>query len=68
MGVSTLQAYFFYSKQEETLWTSVLAKEEYWRQPRNLAQKVSLDTSYLRIQHTNLYAMLYYDGSLLVSS
>jgi hypothetical protein len=31
------QAYFFYSKQwlcaEETLWTSVLAKEEYWRQP-----------------------------------
>jgi hypothetical protein len=37
MGVSTLEAYFFYSKPsacvEETLWTSVLAKEEYWHQP-----------------------------------
>jgi hypothetical protein len=37
MGVSTFQAYFFYSKQSacvvEMLWTLVLAKEEYWRQP-----------------------------------
>jgi hypothetical protein len=37
MGVSTLQACFFYSKQpacvERTLWTSVLAKEEFWHQP-----------------------------------
>jgi hypothetical protein len=37
MGVSTFQACFFYSKQsvcvERTLWTSVLAKEEFLHQP-----------------------------------
>jgi hypothetical protein len=37
MGVSTLQAYFFYSKQsacvDETLWTSVLVKGELWHLP-----------------------------------
>ena len=37
MGVSTLQACFFYSKQpvcmERTLWTSVLGKEEFLHQP-----------------------------------
>ena len=37
MGVLTLQAYFSYSKQSacvvETLWTSVLVKEECWHQP-----------------------------------
>jgi hypothetical protein len=37
MDASMLQACFFYSKQSacvvETLWTSVLAKVEYWQQP-----------------------------------
>jgi hypothetical protein len=37
MDASTLQAYFFYSKQciyvEETLWISVLAMGESWHQP-----------------------------------
>ena len=37
MGVSTLQACFFYSKRsvcvERILWTLVLAREECWHQP-----------------------------------
>jgi hypothetical protein len=52
---------------EETSWISVLAMGELWHQPWNVAQGVSSATSYLRIQHTNLCTMLYYDESLLVS-